>query len=113
MSSAEWEPVGVQQRRGVALPSGTRSVARPSRWGNPFRRPTTLAGRAEAVELYREWLRGDHPDVLGLGRAGLTGPETRAAALRELPGTDLACYCPTDGGPCHRDVLLELLRAGE
>ena len=42
---------------------------------------------------------------------GLTGPETAAAAARELVGWNLACYCPLDGGPCHRDVLLAIARA--
>jgi Domain of unknown function (DUF4326) len=103
-------PVAVRQRRGVALPSGTRSVARPSRWGNPFRGPTTLSGRAAVVARYREWLAGGHPEVRP--RGGLTGPETAAAAARELVGWNLACYCPLDGGPCHRDVLLETARGG-
>ena len=87
-------PVGVQQRRGVRLPANTRSVARPSRFGNPHRCEPTPAGRARAVALYRTWLTS-HPEVLALAREHLTG-------------YNLACYCPLDG-PCHRDVLLEHL----
>jgi Domain of unknown function (DUF4326) len=102
------EPVAVRLRRGEALPPGTRSVARPSRWGNPFRGPTTPAGRATSVARYREWLAGEHPEVRAAG--GRTGPETAAAAARELVGWNLACYCPLDGGACHRDVLLEIAR---
>jgi hypothetical protein len=102
-------PVAVQQRRGVALPYGTRSVARPSRWGNPFRGPTTPSGRSVVFARYREWLAGKHPGVRA-GVGGLTGPETAAAAARELVGWNLACYCPLDSGPCHRVVLLEIAR---
>jgi hypothetical protein len=78
----------------VRLPPNTRSVARPSRFGNPFRCAPTLQGRAEAVAQYRVWLN-EHPDLIATARA-------------ELAGYNLACYCPLDG-PCHRDVLLEYL----
>ncbi|HEX6359503.1 DUF4326 domain-containing protein [Actinophytocola sp.] len=98
--------IAVQQRRGVALPPHTRSVARPSRFGNPFRCASDPASRAAAVAQYREWLDGHHPDVLGPA-GGLTGPMVKDLARRELAGWDLACYCPLDG-PCHRLVLLEL-----
>lgn len=87
--------VGVQQRRGVALPAGTKSVARPSRWGNPFRCAPTPAARAEAVDRYAAWI--------------MTRPDLLDAARRELAGFNLACYCPLDS-PCHRDVLLDYLR---
>ena len=102
------EPVAVRLRRGEALPPDTKSVARPSRWGNPFRGPTTPEGRSASVARYREWLAGEHPQVRA--RGGRTGSETAAAAARELVGWNLACYCPLDGGPCHRDVLLAIAR---
>jgi len=38
-------------------------------------------------------------------------PELVAAARRELAGVDLACWCRTDAGPCHGDVLV-LVAAG-
>lgn len=86
--------VGVQQHRGIALPANTKSVARPSRFGNPFRSAPTPAARAEAVTKYREYLART--------------PQLIDAARDELTGFNLACYCPLDG-PCHRDVLLELI----
>lgn len=104
------EPVAVRLRRGEALPPDTKLVARPSRWGNPFRGPTTPEGRTAVVARYREWLAGEHPEVRA--RGGLTGPETAAAAARELAGWNLACYCPLDGGACHRDVLLAIAKGG-
>ena len=64
-----------------------------SKWGNPFK--ATKQGDAEAhavaATLYRRWLCGQ-PKLL--------------AALPELRGRDLVCWCAPL--PCHGDVLLEL-----
>lgn len=74
-------------------------VARPTRWGNPFkvgaRYMTAKSGhaivrdRAHAVELFRASRHARRPDIA------------------ELRGKDLACWCPLDQ-PCHADVLLEI-----
>lgn len=98
--AARWDPVQitdldphpVQQQRGRALPAHTRSVARPTRWGNPIRAAASRDARAAAVAEYAVWLAG---------RAELL------AAAAELTGFNLACYCPLDQ-PCHRDVLLDI-----
>lgn len=84
----------VQQRRGVALPPGVRSVARPSRWGNPWRLHREEE-REEIMARYRAWLDqrlAEDPDFL--------------EPLRQATG--LACYCPLDR-PCHADIILERL----
>lgn len=93
-------------------------VARPSKWGNPFRVVRTecsLGGlcwavalgqmvvqqhldsdqraRELAVSFFRSWMdEDDHHDL----------PDPS-----ELRGRDLACWCPP-AHPCHADVLLEL-----
>lgn len=107
-------PKRIQLRRtaGWRKPEGAINVARPTKWGNPFRAETTLTvsefkpvgdggvlvdhlvGCDErlAVELYRQHI---------LGTFGLE--QIRA----ELGGHDLACWCAADA-PCHADVLLEL-----
>ena len=97
-------PRRIQQFRGRSLPDGSRSVARPSRWGNPWPLGATIEGRAGeqvtvdrdlAVELYRRWLAAklaEDPDF-----------------LEPLRGWDLACYCALDEA-CHADVILETLR---
>lgn len=114
-------PERIQQRRvkGWRKPDNTVSVARPSKWGNPYKvggefvirvyeddlRFIGIAqqsGRitpAVAVTLYRHlWLTtsavGDRP------HRGHLDPE-------ELRGKNLMCFCPLDM-PCHADVLLEL-----
>ena len=95
--------------RRVVLPDAV-IVARPSKWGNPFKvgetftRPAMAPGggqitgyvadNAEAVRLYRRY----------------TARETRVRieAYQELRGKDLACWCPLDEPSCHADVLLEI-----
>lgn len=74
-------------------------VARPSKWGNPFRvgeRYLTMRGghalvrdRAHAVELFCE------------------SRQVRRWDMAELRGKDLACWCRLDQ-PCHADILLEI-----
>ena len=72
-------------------------VGRPSKWGNPFsHKGGTLAKfkvatREEAVQKFREWIV-TQPDLM--------------AALPELKGKTLACWCSPLA--CHGDVLLEL-----
>lgn len=65
-------------------------VARPSKWGNPF-----IIGRhgsrLEVIEKYRVWV---------LGQPGLL------AALPELHGRRLGCYCAP--ALCHGNILAYL-----
>jgi hypothetical protein len=68
-------------------------IGRPSKWGNPF-----VIGpdgdREEVISKYRYWIE-DQPELL--------------AALPELKGKRLVCYCAPK--PCHGDVLAELAEA--
>lgn len=97
----------VQFRRYRRLREGTVYVGRNRHglgaWGNPFAvgRPHPfqpelglITDRAQAVDLYAAWLP--------------TQPDLCARAVEVLPGRDLACWCPLDGGPCHGDILLAL-----
>lgn len=105
--------IQLSRAKGWRLPPNTVNVARPSRWGNPFRvlneegfpliegpdrtchnTPETRweTVRAEVVALFRQ-------------RALDTLP-----SLEPLRGRDLACWCPP-GSPCHADVLIELANA--
>ena len=65
-----------------------------SKWANPFRigRDGT---RAEVIEKYRSYLLS-RPDLL--------------AALPELRGKRLGCWCKPE--PCHGNVLAELASGG-
>jgi len=70
-------------------------IGRPSKWGNPF-----VIGkdgtRDEVIEKYEAWLR-TQPALL--------------AALPELRGKTLGCWCAPQA--CHGDVLARLAEAQE
>lgn len=79
---------------------GAIYIGRPSKWGNPYSHTAgTLAQfrvgtRSEAVAAYRAWLP-TQPHLM--------------AALPELRGKALGCWCAPL--PCHGDVLAELANA--
>ncbi|MBA7693729.1 hypothetical protein ES703_102318 [subsurface metagenome] len=82
----------VLNRGGLYKPiaKGAVLVARPSKWGNPYKIGRD-GDRLETIKKYREYI---------LNNAKLL------ACLPELKGKDLVCYCAPL--PCHADVLLEL-----
>lgn len=67
-------------------------IGRPSKWGNPF--SVVEYGREEAIGLYEAWLE-TKPALL--------------AALPELRGKALGCWCAPRA--CHGDVLSRLANA--
>jgi Domain of unknown function (DUF4326) len=83
----------------VGLPPGTvysgranpRYGLRASKWANPFMIERDGA-RDEVIAMYERWLRDERPDLM--------------AALPELRGNDLVCWCAPLA--CHGDVLLRL-----
>jgi hypothetical protein len=62
---------------------------RPSKWGNPFAIGRD-GNREEVIEKYKNWFQ-TQPDLI--------------AALPELKGKILACWCKPQN--CHCDFLLE------
>lgn len=116
------------------MPAGAIYVGRPTRWGNPFvvGSEIQISGTAEgdtghfgerrevafdisglvltpaiAVALYREdlrWALMHLPDDQAGDRERI---DENRAALAELAGHDLVCWCGLDQ-PCHADVLLEM-----
>lgn len=76
-------------------PAGAVFMGRPSKSGNPF-----VIGRdgsrAEVVACYRAWFC-EQPELV--------------AALPELRGRDLVCFCAP--AACHGDVLLALANGAE
>ena len=87
-------PARLRLRRtaGWRKPPGAVVVARPSRWGNPFRIGVD-GDRLRCVALYETALRSG------------ALPYSVAHVRAELRGLDLACWCRPDE-PCHADVLL-------
>jgi hypothetical protein len=68
------------------------NVARPSRWGNPYR--IAEFGREQAIALFSRSLEG----------------HSARWDLAFLRGKNLACWCAPDQ-MCHADVLLALANA--
>lgn len=101
--------VQLSRKKGWRMPPNTVSVARPGKWGNPFSvlpelAPGTPVGRyvampsvEQAVAAFRRWLEEDP-----------AGRRLAEEARAELAGRNLACWCPLSG-PCHAQVLLELV----
>ena len=89
--------VQLRRTRGWRKPTSAIVVARPGRWGNPFRIGID-GNREDCVEQFRKALTD-----------GLL-PYSVSDVRRELGGHDLACWCPLHE-PCHADVLLELALA--
>ena len=93
---AKPERIQLSRRKGWRMPENTVSVARPTKWGNPFRvGDATIPTTKEAVRRFRHWI-ADRMVV---------GPPPPDPS--ELRGKNLACWCRL-GTPCHADVLLEL-----
>ncbi len=112
------ERIQLKRHRGYRTPAGAVCVARPSKWGNPWvveylggdrwtavhRKTRTSVGTlsnqdsaiSAAVDMFRVELDRN--------------PDLRAAAITELRGKDLGCFC-RPGRPCHADILLELANA--
>jgi len=67
-------------------------IGRGSKWGNPFPIEGKIT-REKAIAMYEVYIRRN-PKLL--------------AALPELVGKMLGCYCHPL--PCHGDVLLKLLK---
>lgn len=107
MSKEAPKRIQLRRAKGWRKPDGAVTVARPTRWGNPFRVGALNPISREpmnadaAVEWFGVWLNG-RVDATWLKRA-----PTREQIIRELRGRDLACWC-APGEPCHADVLLEI-----
>lgn len=108
------ERIQLRRTKGWRKPEGAVVVARPSRWGNPFKVGDEISPH--------EWL----PDV-SVTCAGPSVHVTQQLAVdlfrvhveqagwsdwirAELAGKDLCCWCRLSD-PCHGDVLLEIANA--
>lgn len=93
--------IQLSRKKGFLLPAHAVVVARPSKWGNPFKAADMPGSsdadrRRRAVERFERWL---HRSVEGTRLLG--------AARRELKGKSLGCWCRLDQ-PCHAEILLQV-----
>lgn len=125
------ERIQLSRKKGWRKPENTVVVARPSRWGNPFRvtggsviglpwgevRDYPIGARFLKRDEYAVYSSHSDPasavqDAVGLFRtyAVVTRrdfPSEFEEWIAPLRGKNLACWCPLDQ-PCHADVLLEI-----
>lgn len=107
--------IQLSRQKGWRKPEGAIVVARPSKWGNPYR--VMREGGFMWVEpdgthlvcsTDREGnMRERHTEAVALFREKWIPLADLTTLRAELAGHDLACWCPLDQ-PCHADVLLEL-----
>ena len=92
--------IQLKRAKGWRKPAGAVVVARPSKWGNPYKIAKGAPDEViqAAVDRYR--------DDLVAGRLRVTVDDVVA----ELRGRDLACWC-RPGAICHAEVLLEIANA--
>lgn len=131
-------PVRVQlsRRKGWRKPENTVIVARPSRWGNPFRvqrgtvfgppwgeiRSYPIGTRLAARDEYAAYATHSDPHAAVAHAVELfrmyaeitrrDHPAEFAAWIAPLKGRNVGCWCPL-GQPCHADVLLELANGAD
>jgi hypothetical protein len=83
------------------------NVARPSKWGNPYRvgdmDPVICSPMSAEAAVF--WFKADLDPLVSSVAA-----ERRGAIREALAGKNLACWCKP-GQLCHADVLLELANA--
>mgnify|MGYP001807463986 CR=1 FL=1 len=90
--------VKLERRKGWRMPENTVKVDRTMPFGNPYQAGTDGDGdRQMLANLFRAYLNREGAGIALLERA-----------RRELRGKNLACWCPV-GGPCHAEVLLDLV----
>lgn len=104
------------------MPENTVSIARPTKWGNPFTmdayrafetdlgmpRATDTDVRAELVNCFRSVVvHGPDSPYWTLENFEAVLTICRGLDAGELRGKNLACWCPLDQ-PCHADVLIQL-----
>lgn len=95
-------PRRVSVKRGQSHPPRTKSVKRPSRWGNPEKiQDDSREERVRVMATFWKHLRA-HPELIAEARDATAG----------LRGWNLACACRADQ-ICHGDVWLEIANGDE
>ncbi len=110
MSSQPTPPIRVKlsRARGWRLPPNTVSVARPTKWGNPWKVGLVACGCRSAGDCNHNTFRAaTAQEAVDLYRCWIAIGSRRRNELAELRDKNLACWCKP-GAPCHADVLLEL-----
>jgi len=96
--------IQLSRKKGYRKPADAVNVARPTRWGNPYKvgdpDPVHCGPMTAADAVF--WFEADFDPAISEN-----AEKKLAEVQRELAGKDLACWCKPDD-PCHADVLLRL-----
>lgn len=119
--------IQLHRTKGWRKPQGAIVVARPSRWGNPWK-VEAFAGGWSVDAIRPIGIQSDHLGVFETKSAALQAAvdkfrrellwdfsrfaDFQRDYLGPLVGRNLACWCELDQ-PCHADVLLELANGPE
>jgi len=101
--------VTLSRAKGWKMPPNTVKVARPSKWGNPYR-VVSEEGFPLIVDQDHNYVDAQCGDWDEAQRAVVQLFRERCIdgmKLSELRGKNLACWCKP-GDTCHADILLEL-----
>lgn len=116
--TVETKPVRIQlsRKRGFRLQEASRAingleavnVARPSKWGNPFR----IGDVKHFGPAYsgRDMVIADAKTACRLFKQHMFNRRSAEELIAPLRGKNLACWCKP-GEPCHADILLEMANA--
>ena len=87
MTMTDQKPCRYQRSRQPVyrMPPDTISIARPSKWGNPY--PVSYYGRELSLQLFRRYAE----------------ESTRRGLIESRPGVNVACFCGP-GQACHGDI---------
>jgi hypothetical protein len=99
------ERIQLRRTKGWRIPPGAVSVARPGRWGNPFRVGDNL--EFPFSEMFGPAVRDRAHAVLIFAAYAQITCGYALLVRRELAGKSLACWCPLDDW-CHRSVLMAI-----
>lgn len=101
--------IQLSRKKGWRMPPNTVSVARPHKWGNPFKvgdpEPVHCGPMSAQEAVF--WFKSLFHAAVSKG-----ADELIAEARSELRDKNLACWCKP-GEPCHADVLLEIANGEE
>lgn len=115
----------LSRKRGARMPDHCRSVARPSRFSNPFRIVKMPHRKYRVVlpqdlhdpviyDIYFTHTRPSpvsrieaHRQAVACFKELMKQRRLPEADLQRIRGKHLACYCPLHL-PCHADILLEI-----
>lgn len=106
------ERIQLSRVKGWRMPENAVKVDRTTRYGNPFHpNDVYIAGESKLVAGNPIGIDGAVRAFRNLMAMNLRlEPEKTRAALENLRGKNIACWCKL-GTPCHADVLLELANA--